>query len=256
MFSTRLCLKFGYPVFPKPVFCVLTMVQELHNFIPVTNKLQMNSRTEIRVPIPEMHQKIITSGKNGSTSVDTITNKRIPGILDSEGNDDIRNYVEWLGLANDPKLVVLSSIHHYYYDEEEMKNVRTIVNMKELNHIKDVGNFLRSLAIILPSRCYLVGCFTDNKKQNAFSLRKKHTPDTSHSDEEENGIVSRIPLFNTIFSFLDARINNYLSGKIVTQLIENSGFSLIDMTEINGLTYFCAQCRLTSSEKSVQSFLA
>lgn len=167
----------------------------------------------------------------------------VPGLLASEGNESFRHYIEWLGLASDPKLVVLSSVHHYYYDAEEMRHIKTVVNLKELNHIKDISGYLKSMYLILPPKCYLLGCFVDNKRQSIFSfIENKTSPDSDRKSEEvKNGIVSRVPILNTIFTFLDAKTNKYLSTGQVSILFENNGFRIIDMTELNGLTYFCLQ---------------
>ncbi len=189
------------------------------------------------------YQKFTSSKRHNSVPSDVISLNRISELLTSEGNETFRNYIEWLGLSSDPKLVVLSSIHHYYYDAEEMQNVKTVVNLKELNQIKDLGNFLHSMFLILPPKCYLIGCFVDNKKQSVFSLKKRSTSahPNINSENEKNGIVSEIPFFNTVFSILDARTNNYHSVKNVSKLLENNGFKVLDMTEHDGLTYFCSQ---------------
>ena len=94
-------------------------------------------------------------------------------IFAEEGREHFFNYVEWLGLDKDPNLVVLSSRHHYYYDEEEMKSVTTVVNLKELNFIKETTNFIHSIFHIMPSKSYFVGCFIDNKKIGRASCRER-----------------------------------------------------------------------------------
>jgi hypothetical protein len=96
-----------------------------------------------------------------------------------------------------------------------MMNVKTVINLRELNQIKEISSFLHSMFLVLPSRCCLIGCFVDNKKQS--------------------------PLLNTIFNLLDAKTKKYLSGKHVIQLLRDNGFLVMDMTELDGLTYFCAQ---------------
>ena len=207
----------------------------------------MKGRTEAREQDTIHTQKIRISGNQESTPADLVKINCIDEILTSEGNKSFNHYIEWLGLSQDPKLVVLSSIHHYYYDAEEMQNVRTVVNLKELNQIKEIHSFLHSMYLILPPKCYLIGCFVDNKRQNGFSFIKKpaETDQNSKSEDVKNGIASRIPLLNTIFSFLDARTNNHLSAKTVSLLLGNNGFKVIDMTELAGLTYFCAQSQRT-----------
>jgi hypothetical protein len=202
----------------------------------------MNSGTEIRIKSPKARFVPASPGNERTGSDDIVLNTPIPDAQDLEGNEIIRNYFEWLGFSAGRGLVVLSSIHHYYYDAEEMKNTRTLVNLKELNQISDINAFLSSLSQILPPGCHLVGCFTDNKKQSGFSFRKKY--DRQHPDKkdnEKNGIESRIPFLNTIFTFLDARTNNYMSASHVDRLLRNNGFIPEDMTELEGLTCFCAQ---------------
>jgi len=194
------------------------------------------------------NQKISTSGKTDVGTSDFIKFNRVSEILVCEGNESFRQYIEWLGLARDPKILVLSSIHHYYYDAEEMQNIRTVVNLKELNHIKEVSNFLHSMFLILPPKCYLLGCFIDNKRQSGFSFRKRSVDINSAGQKIEtlNGIVSSVPFLNTIFNILDAKPNKYLSAKNVTQLLRNNGFKVMDMTELSGMTYFCAQSQRTA----------
>jgi hypothetical protein len=189
------------------------------------------------------NQMISSSETQKGTASDLTNPNGISTMLMTEGNTGFNHYIEWLGLSHDPKLVVLSSIHHYYYDAEEMKNIKTVVNLKELNYIKDISSFLHSMFLILPPRCYLLGCFVDSRKQNIFSFRERK-PDGDNdrqSEEFKNGIISSVPILNTIFTFLDAKTNKYLSRKNVTLLLENNGFKVIDMTELNGFTYFCSQ---------------
>jgi hypothetical protein len=187
------------------------------------------------------NQKIKASQKKPGSLSGTISSDRLSEMLISEGNESFRHYIEWLGLSRDPKLVILSSVHHYYYDAEEMKNVKTVVNLKELNQIKDLDNFLNSMFIILPPRSYLIGCFIDNKKQSAYSFKKRNGSSGKRTEEESYGIISRIPFLNTIFNFLDSKTNKYMSGKTVNALLLKNGFNVMDMTELDGLTYFCAQ---------------
>jgi hypothetical protein len=192
-------------------------------------------------------QRISTSDNNEYSNSDLINPNSISSMLISEGNSGFSSYLEWLGLSHDPKLVVLSSVHHYYYDAEEMKNIKTVVNLKELNYIKDINNFLHSMFLILPPKSYLLGCFVDSKKQSFFSFRERKPSGSGDNESEEyqNGIASRVPILNTLFTFLDAKTNKYLSRSTVTILLENNGFKVADMTELNDLTYFCSQSQRT-----------
>ena len=170
-------------------------------------------------------------------------NGRVIEKITSEGCEDFANYLEWLGLDKDPDLLVLSSMHHYFYDAEEMKNVKSVVNLMELNQIKDIKKFLHTIFHILPQRSFFIGSFVDNNKKNGFELNHSNSKHRNNKNSEavENGILSKIPFLNMLYSLLDLRTNNHLSRKSVSLLIEGHGFKILDMTEINNLTYFCAQ---------------
>lgn len=164
-------------------------------------------------------------------------------IFADEGREHFFNYVDWLGLAKDQKMVVLSSRHHYYYDAEEMKSVRTVVNLKDLNNIRQAKKFIHSIFHIMNPKSYFVGCFVDNKKQSGNGLKDK--PSDYHPEKEsvavQNNVSSRSSFLNMLLSFMDSKTNNSLSRRDVTLLLGDCGFKVLDMTELDGITYFCAQ---------------
>ncbi len=164
-------------------------------------------------------------------------------ILKAEGCESFKNYFEKLGFSPDQDFVVLSSLHHYFYEAEEMKNTKGIINLKELNKIKNIKNFLHSISHVLPSRGYLIGCFTDNKNQSGFSLRRNSSDYISKKSVEaiENGILSNIPFLNMLYNLMDSKTNHYMSKISVTMMLEDHGFKVMNMTEQNKVTYFCAR---------------
>ena len=169
-------------------------------------------------------------------------------LLSTEGGESFFNYIDWLGLAKDPNLLVLSSMHHYYYDVDDLKDIRTVVNLMPLNQIKQVKGFFHSIYHLIPQKCYFVGCFIDHKKHYGFIF--KRNPLDEDSESVKYGILSKIPLLNIIYRKMDARSNRSLSGKNVSLLLGDLGFKVLDMTEVNGLTYFCAQKVLPAGTKS------
>ncbi len=170
------------------------------------------------------------------------TNKAINNLI-TEGGDSFYNYVDWLGLINDPDLIVLSSVHHYYFDNNDLKNINTIINLKQLNLIKNIDVFFHSIFKIIPPKSNLIGCFLDNKTQYHFAinniLSQYHTK--NNIDPFENGITSRIPFLNMVYNLMDSKTNRYLTRRNVTLLLKEQNFKVLDMTELNGLTYFHSQ---------------
>jgi hypothetical protein len=161
----------------------------------------------------------------GISKTKTIAENRkrnqITDNLVSEVDENFMNYLNWHGLANEDNLLVLSSKLHYYYDYEELKGVTTLINLKQLNLVKHLDDFLRTLYNGLSPKTNFIGCFADRKTQKGI------------------GITSR--LYKRFLNFLDARIDVEIDSKEFSRLLESHGFKVIDMTEINGLTYFRTQ---------------
>jgi hypothetical protein len=138
---------------------------------------------------------------------------------------DFYRYLKNVGLSKGSDLMILSSKHNYYCDENELKSVRTLINLKKLNLIKHLDPFLFTLIRILPHNANFIGCFSDSRavKGNAFYFYKF------------------TGLFNRFFSFFESGRDHNLDRKEVSEVLERNGFKIVDMTEMNGLTYFFSQ---------------
>jgi len=44
-----------------------------------------------------------------------------------------------------------------------------------------------------------------------------------------------------VYDLIDSRTNRYMTEKSVRFLLEDTGLKILDITEFNGLTYFCTQ---------------
>lgn len=169
---------------------------------------------------------------------DPVFNELAPEI-----RDDFFYYLDRMGLINESGMLVIPSTHHFFYDAEDLKGVRTIVNLKQLNHVREIRDFLKKVADLLPRESNFVGCFVDNNSQNGYADKYSNLPRDRPEKAEvfENGIESRIPFINRMYSFIDFRTNRYLTKRTVTRLFEECGLQVVSMTELNGLTYFCTE---------------
>lgn len=140
--------------------------------------------------------------------------------LIAEGGGNFYRYIRWQGLANDPNILVLSSKHHYYYEENELKCTSALIILNKLNLIKHIDSFLHSLNLVLPQGASFIGYFFDSDIRNG------------------SGLISKL---NKGFgNFLNSKTDRKYDRKDVSRLLESHGFQVIDMTFINGLTYFKA----------------
>ena len=141
--------------------------------------------------------------------------------LTAEGGKNFFRYLKSFNLFKEPELLILSPNIHFYYDENDLKGVRTFIILKKLNLIKDLDTFLHTVFLILPENINFVGCFSDSKTVDG------------------NGFLTGLSTrFN---NFLDSRTDHNMDKKDVSDLLEKHGFKIIDMTEMNGLTFFYSQ---------------
>jgi hypothetical protein len=138
--------------------------------------------------------------------------------LIAEGGENFFYYLSGQGLVNESSLVVLPSSNHYYYDTNELKDVTTLINLKKLNLIKHLDSFINTMSDILSPETNFIGCFSDSKTQKEIRLSSR--------------------MYKRFINFLDSKIDNEIDKNEVLQLFESRGYRVVDMTEIDGLTYF------------------
>jgi hypothetical protein len=165
-------------------------------------------------------RKVRVSKRKSRVSDGKVTSNLVPESLASEVDENFINYLSWNGLVHEEKLLVLSSTLHYYYDYDELKEVKTVINLNKLNLVRHLDDFLKTLYCGLSPETNFIGCFSDRKSKKV-------------------SMTSRY--YKKFINFIDARVNVEIDGKDFSRLLESNGFKVIDMTEINGLTYFRTQ---------------
>ena len=180
----------------------------------ITYKTEINS-----------NQLINSDTSEKRVSMEENQNNPVFDNLAAEGGENFFHYINWLGLAKDPNLMILSSIHHYYYDFNDLKGVKTLINLKQLNQINHIDNFLNNVFRVLPLKANLVGCFKDNKIHSGMALP----------------IYQSFRFLNSLINLIDSKTDRFMSRKDVIRLLESHEFRIVDMTEIGVITYFCAQ---------------
>ena len=150
-----------------------------------------------------------------------------PAIVNmiAEDGENFFRYLKALGLSRENNLVVLSSRYHYYYDENEMKSVKTLVNLRKLNMIKYLDEFLFTLVQVLPPDTKFLGCFSDCKA----------------SETTRPSFLHPLKLLRRTINILDSNGERTMNKASVSEILESYGFKIINMTEMDGITYFCSQ---------------
>lgn len=160
----------------------------------------------------------------GATSARSFAFGRIFINMIAEAGEDFLRYLKNLGMSEENNLMVLSSKDFYNYNNGELDEVRTLVSRKKLNLIKHLDVFLFTVARVLPGNARFIGCYSDSKipQKSTFNYYKPQR------------------LFNLILNFLDSSSKNKLNRKGVFEIFNKNGLTIVDVTEMNGLTYFCS----------------
>jgi hypothetical protein len=89
----------------------------------------------------------------------------------------------------------------------------------------------------------LLGRFVDNNETGRYKLNQGSSSFTEGDsfDDIENAIFSPVPFINRLYSLMDSRTNAWMSKSSVSTMLHDYGFKVIDMTVVDGLTYFHAE---------------
>lgn len=164
--------------------------------------------------------------------------------LMNEAGEDFVRYLESFNLLESRNFILLSSKRHYLYGPEELRLVKTVINLKPINQIEQINYTLRTMNRVLPMKGSFVGCFVDyktiknsvlqiNSSKIAYLLLMMHWID--------NRFISQIPLINKVQYIMNPKKMKSLTSLETQRLLVNNGFSVKDITEISGITYFISQ---------------
>ena len=166
-------------------------------------------------------KKVRTNFNEIKASPERNFNNPVIENLIAEGGENIFHYLTWLGLTDATNIMILSARHQYCYDHNDMKGVTTLINLKKLNLINHLDSFLNIVYRVVSPRTNFIGCFSDIRTQKEieypFGMPKRH------------------------INYSDSKTVIEIDRNDASRLLESHGFNVINMTEINGLTYFRTQ---------------
>ena len=133
-------------------------------------------------------------------------------------------YFRSLGMVKDSDTLILYSNNHFYYDKTELAKISALLNLKRLNQFPHPGRFIAQLAEIIPEGSCFSGYFKgyDSDLKNIKSFYSKPAD-----------------IFFQLFNPLRSGEKGLDKQRFV-KMMSSKGFRITDMSEINGLTYFCS----------------
>jgi hypothetical protein len=178
--------------------------------------------------ISDFMQQNIPVGDNDSSNQERVKNSNTPSAFSDAVVEIISKSAEKkFDLSNgniyeEPELLVLPSNQHYFYAEEDLKNVRTLINLNKFNNIKHPVNFLHTLFRTLPANAGFIGCFSDDKTRTSLGA-------TYYKPSR---------LIKWMVNFIDSRTDHFMDRRKVSELLSAHGFKVVEMRNIDGLTFF------------------
>lgn len=143
----------------------------------------------------------------------------------SEGGEIMLQYIKWLGLAETEDIMILSSLNHFYYDTIDLSEIRTLINLKILNHIKHLESFLSILPALLPRHSSFIGFFRD---------------DGALENQCHKSYI-RMPFPAKHKIMVSPLTDKYLGRQYVIQLLQKNGFRIKDLTIIGNIVFFYSE---------------
>lgn len=129
--------------------------------------------------------------------------------------DQFSFYLDSLNIKMNQNILVLTS--HYYYNLDELSHVNAIVHTQELNKVSNLQVLMSNMMKGLSNGTKFIGCFIDNK------------------------IYYKSKIGYWMFHLIDPENSKYVTRKRVIKLFIKFGLRIVDMTEVNGITYFCVK---------------
>lgn len=165
--------------------------------------------------------------------------------LCKDGSEDFYNYLDWLDLAGMSKALVLPKENNFYYSSEDLSGKELLINLNCLNKLTDLHVFLDSMHMHMGDGAYFTGCFHDsNSVKEEIPDYMKYLKEVENQKAEVKSRQSAIARFSNRLSSLFSTSNGIpLSRDMAKKLLKINGFTVLDMTELSGKTYFCVQKR-------------
>ena len=137
---------------------------------------------------------------------------------------DLFKYIQYHNLVKNNNVFFLSGKHFYFYDKKDMRGIKTVIHLKKLNNVKYLDNTIKQLHGTLSKKTILCGRFVHCKPIRGMS-----------------NSIRFAKLYEVVMNLLDNNTNRYLTKRMVTSYLGAYNFKILDMTEIEGITYFHAK---------------
>lgn len=186
-----------------------------------------------------MQAEIIESFPLQGKIVDPPIIGRIEEALTNQVNEEVVKFISEQVDVTGNKILFLSS--GYSEKKIDLDNLRTIVDLKKLNHRKDINSYFRSMNEKLPDAGIFIGCaesYTERKKRVQFASSKLLNAVLWATDFIVNRVFPKMPITKNIYHFFSRGKYHVMSKAEILGRLSYAGFEIIDHKTIDNLLYY------------------
>jgi lipopolysaccharide/colanic/teichoic acid biosynthesis glycosyltransferase len=176
-------------------------------------------------------------------------------IIEGTGNCEIFDFIDSQINLGEKNRILLSLGDETYVNEKNIDNLRAVVNLKPVNKIKSVKNYLIAVHKLLPDAGLFVGCVeTYSERKIRFKNRFKSFWKLPYTiDFVLNRVFPRLIGTENIYKFLTKDSYHVMSKAEMLGRLVYSGFDIIDYKIVSGKLYYVAM-KTHEPSKNIPSY--
>lgn len=169
-------------------------------------------------------------------------------VMDLEGAvrehtcPEVHSFIsKYLDLTDHPQRILFCTREMSRTKEVEFDQLRAIVNLKRLNYAKNIDEHLRALNTLLPEGGIYIGraeTYWERKRRISRLWGKRLGAAVWILDSIMNRAFARMRVVEHLYRWVTRSTFHMLSSTELLGRIFYCGFSLINMTRVDGLKYF------------------
>jgi len=163
-------------------------------------------------------------------------------LLCETGDEGVVDFIDSQINLNADTRILLSTENNTYVNEKKIDNLRVVINLNSVNHIRNINKYLVSIHKLLPDTGIIIGNVETYslRKDRIFEKFKMFGKAVFFFDFIFNRVFPRLFLCDRIYKLITRDSYHVLSKAEMLGRVVYNGYDIIDFKEIKGQLYFVA----------------
>lgn len=222
------------------VYRIASKMKVKLNYITKSELLHQKSTQEAK---PVMRTKrAVTIVRRKVIAHESVNYNHLSNVIREEAGQDVVDYIQsHFPFRNRHTILYPSLQNSNVYDGVDFNDIRTIINLQEVNKHQRINSLFRSINTLLPESGFYVGCVeTYDIRKNKLEKRfgRNLTKIIWLLDFIFNRVMPRVKITKRLYYFLTHNRYRALSLAETLGRLSYCGFEVIEFKEINNKIYF------------------